>query len=332
MRVYQVALAILFTVTQCLFSTPGFTETDLLDLHRNYEKITIQVGQKHVLKTSTSRRILVSRRGIIHILEGEGGISHITGLRTGVVAVTIQERSGIKKTVYVEVLPKEDPKHFSNIDRHQDETHPSKIGETIPSDLFRVQADVDLLETQSLETFGKDFNSLIGFNLAEQTLTSSATSSLEAKAHNIQRTVIAKPNFLVQENADSIIRSGGETVQEKLNQEGHSIPVWQEYGMTLNVRLERGLGEQLLADILFLLKSPSSSATDRYSVNQIQTRTQIKLDERVLIGTVDLATDDATGKKDIFLSQIPIIGPLFRTSSASKANAKVQLWFMVSKL
>lgn len=294
------------------------------NLPNTYEKITLRVGEQRRMHVPGTTRIMVSRRGIIHLLEEDPENCHITGMRTGVVVVNFTRRFGEKKTLYVEVLPREVLKPaLSTLKDSTDKASSSKRA-------FKVNAHVELLETQSMESIGKRGETSLGIDLISSQIAPTANHSLESNSESVERTVMAKPSFLILEDEDGVVKSGGETIHEKVNEEGRTQTVWHEFGMALSIKVQGTKTSDVNASILFVLKAPSGTP-ERYSLNQIQTKTVLRPGKKTLIGTVDLASGDHSGSEDLFLSKVPIIGPLFKYTASSAAKALVQLWMEIKE-
>lgn len=291
-----------------------------------YEKISLQVGAQRPVKWERVAKVSVSRRGIIHILDQDSDTWHVTGLRTGVVAVTLQLKGGDRKIVYVEVVPR--PILKSRTSANVFHTSTEILPDTERA-MYRCKAKVELLETQELESIGASPKSGLAVDFVSQKISPTAAGGYAAKGANATKRVLASPLFLLSDGEEAEIKSGGETIHQRTNDDGTTVSVWHEYGMNLTVKITEKSPASHRAEVLFVLKTPT--ADGGYSLNQIQTASKLKLGQNQLVGTVDLSTADESKARDLLLSKVPIIGPLFQSSTSSSAKATLRLWLEITK-
>jgi hypothetical protein len=291
----------------------------------NYEKLELTVGAKRSLLVPKARRISVSRRGVIHFLEASEERFMITGLRSGLCVVDILLKGGTHKLFYVEVHPK--PTANSKTESI-DVTNVQSAEQS----LYQAVVDIDLLETSKAETRGGDGHLKTWFMFQEPAIARfDLKSKLESRDTAAERTVLAHPTFHITEGVQAILKSGGEQLHVQETEKGDSRSVWHEFGMTLNLTVNRALHDQLRSDVLFILKTPGGSS-HQFSLNQIQTSALMKPREMKLLGTIDLSTSGKENSDDFFMSKIPIIGPLFSQRKSDRTAAMVRLWLKLSPL
>ncbi len=290
------------------------------------EKISLRVGGQKQILVKDAFRLNISRRGLLHIIEDQTGAWHVTGLRSGMVVLEAFIKGGSKKTFYIEVLPK------STEDKNQLNLNLSKnIMTTSDKILYNISASIELIEQSSSNSIGGKSKNSVEFNLMKPSIEAQVLSSLEARQSDVSKKVLASPTFTLVEGSEATMKSGGESIHNLEDAEGKSSSVWHEYGMNLTLRVNALDNGFAYGDILFSLKAPSSEHAN-YSLNQIQTSSKLKLNNKTLIGTVDLASEDDRKTSDVFWSAIPIIGPLFKHNIKSTAKASVQLWLKIKKL
>ncbi|MCX6123531.1 MAG: hypothetical protein NTV34_02095 [Proteobacteria bacterium] len=293
------------------------------------EKVTLHVGEQKHFQEIRAVRISVSRRGIIHLIEEGTGLWRATGLRSGVAAATLILKGGEKRLIYFDVTPR--PQSKANPTRSNSEEVVLAALKPMQKAIFSLRAKIELVETQTMESIGGTHSAGASIDLIKPSFTVNALGILEELNRSQVRNVLGEPSFLVGEDEEATIKSGGESMHEQQHHDGKIESDWHEYGMALTTKVTRIDENKLGLTILFILKTPSSG-DNRYSINQIQTYSKLSLDSRQLIGTVDLASDAQSGSKDIFLSQVPIIGPFFKHSATSLAKATLRLWMEASEM
>lgn len=290
------------------------------------EKFSVKVGEQRSIHLNHPLRVNVSRRGIVHLIDGGKGVWRMTGLRSGVVAIEVNLRGGTKQVIYVEVIPK--PLPGKSVKAGESGVTSKEIQEEINPKRFQVKAQIELIEEQNSDVLGGTNSAMFGVDLLSGQSTQKLAGSFEARDRQFKRRVIGEPHFSVNEDDDAIVKSGGEALQDRVDEEGRHRDVWHEYGMSLSVKLHEHPDKLVSGDILFVLKSPGNDQ-QRLSLNHIQTRTSLAYGVKTLIGSVDLASDDHGEDRDSLMAQIPIIGPLFKRRTNSSAKALVQLWLEV---
>lgn len=290
------------------------------------EKTSLKVGEQKSIHLGNPLRVNVSRRGVIHLIESSASIWRMTGLRSGVVAVEVHLPAGAKKVIYVEVLPKPS-QHLGNAD--PDSRAPVSVDEAIPRQ-FDVKAQIELLEEQAFDVSGASGKANAAFDLVKGSAKANVLGAFEMREKQFKRRVIGEPHFSVHEDEDAIVKSGGESLQDRTDEEGRHRDVWHEYGLSLSVKLHELSNKTVTGNILFVLKSPSGNQQG-FSLNHIQTKALLTYGRKTLIGSVDLASNDEGDDRDSLMSQIPIIGPLFKQQTHSTAHAIVQLWVEVQQ-
>lgn len=296
-----------------------------VDLGTISEKLTIKVGEQRTIHLNDPLRVTISRRGIIHLIDSGQGVWRMTGLRSGVVAIDLHQRRGEKKVVYVDVIPKPLPgKPFtSDFTATQ-----SAVAEEITPKQFQVKAQIELIEEQISDVTGGSSNAMFSLDLLSGAPNPNLSGAFEARDRQFNKRVIGEPQFSVHEDDDAIVKSGGEALQDRVDEDGRHRDVIYEYGMSLSVKLHEQPNKQVGSDVLFVLKSPGGDQ-QKFSLNHIQTKTSLPYGIKTLIGSVDLASDDHGEDRDSYMAQIPIIGPLFKRKTNSSAKAVVQLWLEV---
>ena len=291
------------------------------------EKQSLHVGDQKTLHLGDPLRVNISRRGVIHLVESGDNVWRMTGMRTGVVAIEVHSRGGVKNIIYVEVLPKQQiPAAKKSV-----ENNSSQISATLdlPIKQFFVKVQIELVEEQVADSSGAGKGS-VDFDLVTPSLTPTVGGILEMRERRFKRRVIGEPQFFVHEDEDAVVKSGGEALQDRTDEEGRHRDVWHEYGLSLSLKLRESQDHKVISDVLFALKSPSGGE-QRFSLNHIQTRATLPYDERYFVGSVDLASNDEGEDKDSFFSQIPIIGPFFKRQTSSSTKAMVQLWLEIKR-
>lgn len=291
------------------------------------ERQTLHVGEQKSLHLGDPLRVNISRRGIIHLVESGENLWRMTGMRTGVVAIEVHSRGGMNHFIYVDVLPKPTT-HTEKADPKR--SLPSPVPLDVPIRQFFVKAQIELVEEQISETYGASGKGAAEFDLVHPSLATKINGVIEMRDRLFKRRVIGEPQFFVHEDEDAVVKSGGESLQDRTDDDGRHRDVWHEYGLSLSIKLRESPDHKVISDVLFALKSPSG-AEQHFSLNHIQTRATLPYDERHFIGSVDLASNDQGEDKDSFFSQVPIIGPLFKRKTSSATKAMVQLWLEIKR-
>ncbi len=151
---------------------------------QTYEKMRLIVGDSRTIHLRNALRVNVSRRGIIHILEGSNSLWHVTGIRTGVTAVEISERGGRKKTWYIEVVPKESHAAQSNDSSNSKTKVPDP-----PKITFNVKANIELIEQSTLESKGGKPDANLTLDLLQPSVTGQVLSKLESRDAKFNRRI-----------------------------------------------------------------------------------------------------------------------------------------------
>lgn len=321
---YYVNLMLCLCLRLLCFSL-SITANDLTAVEsKNYEKIDMIVGGKRNIVMPRAKKISVSRKGIIHILEASEGHFYMTALRSGLCVVDVTLAGGDHKLWYVEVRPPMTASSQSN-SKAIDLTRVTEV----EAPLYNAAVDVDLIEASKSETRGGKGHLAIEANHVAPTSSVQLASRLENKDLQQERKILAHPTFQLSEGVQAILKSGGERLHQEDNDRGESKAVWHEYGMTLTLTLNRSKQDLVKADVLFTLKTPTGGS-NQLSLNQIQTSSILKTNEKRLLGTINLASTGEDSTADAFMAKVPIIGPLFHSKQHDHSSAVVRLWLTVN--
>jgi hypothetical protein len=291
------------------------------------EKITMYVGDQRSIRFKDPLKISISRKSFIHLIEKGDGLMRITALKTGVIAMTVSYRDADSEVIFIDIRPRK-----THSERRTQTHHvlPRKNVDQVKQ-IYSVNAKIELQESNSLESQGIQPTASLVFDMSPPKITESVRGGVGGHSDRTARRIIGNPTFVIGEDEPSTIKSGGESLHRQQHQDGHSISTWNEYGLVLTTSLHKIDDASVGANVQFSLKTPSSNG-ESYSLNQIDTYSMLKLGKRQLIGTLDLASNDQQNRSNIFISKVPIIGPLFKQSTLSDAHATLWLWLEAALL
>ena len=195
--------------------------------------------------------------------------------------------------------------------------------------MYRVASQVELVEKQQSHHRGRDFHVELAGNFTPISFAPNVSASWQNEEDEGKKKILAEPLLMIPAGTDATVKSGGETLYEIPESDGKVRSAWHEHGIALTMKLFPISTDIIRADYQFVLKNPGSGERN-YGVNQISARADLPFAKKVLVGTVDLSSDQTDEKKDALLSQVPIIGPLFRRSLEQSSLAQVLLWLEVS--
>ncbi len=194
---------------------------------------------------------------------------------------------------------------------------------------FRIQAKVIIRTDGSHRKIGAEYS---GSAISPENLDSKIGITPFAQESGGETNIIGEPVVYVGESDSSTVKSGGELQLSKNSgkHSGSNATVWKEYGMQMDASIVAVNSDKILTSIDFQLRHRLNDGN--LTLNQIKTKSFLKLNVLSLIGTAQLSSDDQDLTGVPILSSIPIIGPLFQLKKDAKARSQIELWATISPI
>jgi hypothetical protein len=144
--------------------------------------------------------------------------------------------------------------------------------------------------------------------------------------------IVGEPMIRFLEGREATVESGGEipfvtaSGQASENRETQ----WKQYGLALKVTASAKNESEILLTLDFAVRNPSGeSGRTGLSLNRIAADLELKIGEPAVVGGVELATGGEKTRAIPIVSEIPIIGPLFRFENRVNGKSKLFLWLCI---
>lgn len=203
-----------------------------------------------------------------------------------------------------------------------------------PQMIWAIKSKIFLTSHQQIVERGFQFSTQPGIELTKTlNLTGKILSKLNDLATKNQAKIIAEPLILVQEGVKSKVTSGGEFSSQIpwSSADKRSRIYWKEYGISLEAQVLRSDKNYVALEYQMTLKQPSQGNQGHLNSQFLKSQMTLPHNTPVLAGQVKLNHHRDGKEHSPALSDIPLIGPLFRKSADQKDDSTLFVWFEVSE-
>lgn len=293
------------------------------------EQITLRTGEHRVIRIPDATNIFISRRGLVNLTHDHGDRWILSALRSGFVKIKTSLQNGQEKTFLVTIsrmqpliaktAPEGSSKTGGNMDLCDREPKAS---------MYVVRASVEMMDHSKNQNLGFDHSATIALTRDHFELSISAEGNQNNRIH--QRQIIASPMLLTRACQDAFLRTGGEDEIATLTDTGRAISAWKSHGLDLRLKVAPAENSNVKLTFTATLRSPSKGQGN-YAVNDVQSVVDVPINTETLVAAMNLSSILMSQKNQQWISQIPIVGPLFTYRDDSSAITTLLLWFKINQ-
>lgn len=293
----------------------------------NPEKLHMTVGESRSLRVEDAIRLHVTRKGIIHLVHDHDDYWSVTAVKSGVVAIEVKLRQEDPRVIYIDVKPRL-PSSKSNLKTAPKLSTPVCTEGSSPHQ-YEIHATVELVDGSDLETSGTESQVSLSWNA--KTIGGNFALETSPQKSVYKRRIIGDPVITGQACDTLEIRAGGEDEFEVKNDQGHVVSAWKSHGLTIQMKLIPIDKNFIKVPFEVSLKSPSRDRGN-YGMSEVSSAINLQLTKKTLAAAINMSSSSASEKEPLFIAKIPIIGPLFRSTSDSQSSSKLLIWLTVSPI
>ncbi|NRA45300.1 MAG: hypothetical protein HRU09_10130 [Oligoflexales bacterium] len=195
---------------------------------------------------------------------------------------------------------------------------------------YKLSSRVVLVSKSAVDLKDFDTNHYLSISKKSMEKTGSLSKVIQMLLSQKKATVIGEPQLFLQEGQKAQIQSGGEfpvlakTVNDTLGQ------AWKKYGLSLMATLTLQDHKAIL-DINFSLSTRGSASSNNLATSLIKTEVALEPGMEVLIGSVEIKTQQTSSQENSLMGGIPLIGPLFKAKTEEDSYSKLLLFVQINE-
>jgi hypothetical protein len=295
----------------------------------NTDTISMHSGEIRGIDFSGFSKISVSRKGIISLTHDHGDRWVLSATRAGFVKIQGTAKSGQVKLWHIHITPRSARSRSATIGA----LPPISVKDdqcTGNSDeyLYLFRASIELADKSKSEIFGlnHDIKLLTGLQKSDFDI----KLELTQRKDNHRRQIVANPMVIARACHDVILRSGGEDSIDVKTDDGRTATVWKSHGFELKFKIMPTENGNFRVPFSITLRTPSKGQ-GAYGLSDVQSMLTIPKDRDILAAVLNLSSVVTNGQTRPFISDIPIIGPLFRQKTDTLAESIMLVWFNINQ-
>jgi hypothetical protein len=299
------------------------------DLSANTDSISMRTGETRGIDFSGFSKISVSRKGIISLTHDHGDRWILSANRAGFIKIQATASSGQIKLWHINVTPRSPRTGFT---KHTTLAPLSAQDDFCKDDsedyLYTFKASIELADKSKSETVGwsQDVRLLAGIKNTDLDL----KLELTPKKENHKRQIVANPMVITRACNDVVLRSGGEDGIDVKTDDGRTATVWKSHGVELKLKIIPTANGHYRVPFSVALRTPSKGQ-GAYGLSDVQSTLIIPKNEDVLAAAINLSSVVTNDHRQVTISDIPIIGPLFKQKTDMLAESIMLVWFHITQ-
>lgn len=159
--------------------------------------------------------------------------------------------------------------------------------------------------------------------------------TLDLQHHDQRLRVVGEPELTLTPFEPSTVESGGELLLSAMHPDDQDkkLNIWKKYGLKFTAMAEPGASnDQLLLDFSLALSHPgSASATTGMSLSHLQNKQMLQLNVPQILGVIDVNSNANASIWHSWLSEVPLIGPLFKSNSELNSHHRLIACITITK-
>lgn len=299
------------------------------DLMANESNVSMHTGEIRGIDLSGFSKISVSRKGIVSLTHDQGDRWILSATRAGFVKIQGTAKTGQIKVWHVNITPRSPRSGFTRI---ASSTMTPKKDDQCTGDndnyLYTLRASIELADKSKSELFGWNHDAKFSTGLRSTDL--DLKLELTPKKDHHKRHIIANPMVITRACNDVILRSGGEDSIDVKTDDGRTATVWKSHGVELKLKILPLENGQFRVPFSVALRTPSKGQ-GAYGLSDVQSTLTMPGGEDILVAVMNLSSVVTNGQTQAFISEIPIIGPLFRQKTDTLAESIMLVWFNIDQ-
>lgn len=193
---------------------------------------------------------------------------------------------------------------------------------------FKVEVKAVHLQSHKQKTLGID-QYFLSIEFAKGLFSKKMT--VEARDSKDRLSLVGNPIFAVSLNHPTEVISGGELKETVIGSGGREQTVqWKNYGLHIKTEVRPQINEKYFMDFEFNLTRPQNGGGS-LSKNRVKSKVQVQLSDPILVGSLNLNSEDWSYVSNPVLEKIPIIGPLFQYNNESESSHSLLLWLTLEE-
>lgn len=315
----KVILHCMTIVTLCFVSVPSVAS----------QTLELRTGETRSLEIPASSRIVISTKGIISLTHERNDRWLISGMKSGLVKISAQLKNGPPKIIFVNVVPQKlratssreklKQKALSNQDGCSDETDDT---------LYVVRVSVELIDNAKKEDLGFYHDARLSISGTTANLSLGLDAEPYKSSHH--RQIIANPLVLSRACHEIILRTGGEDEITTASADGRASVSWKAHGLDLKMKIMPLSQNTLKVPFYVALRTPSKGQGS-YGLTDVQSTINTSLASETLAAAINLSSSISFEKSPWWVSELPILGPLFHSRDNTKAESTLLVWFKINQ-
>ncbi len=299
------------------------------DLMANESAISMHTSEIRGLDLSGFSKISVSRKGIVSLTHDQGDRWILSATRAGFVKIQGTAKSGQIKVWHVNITPRSPRSGFPQIatsamTRKKDD----QCADDDDNYLYTIRASIELADKSKSELIG--WNHDAKFSTGLRSTDFDLKLELTPKKDHHKRHIIANPMVITRACNDVVLRSGGEDSIDVKTDDGRTATVWKSHGVELKLKIMPLENGQFRVPFSVALRTPSKGQ-GAYGISDVQSTMTAPKDQDVLAAVINLSSVVTNGQMQATISDIPIIGPLFKRKVDTLAESLMLVWFNIDQ-
>lgn len=128
---------------------------------------------------------------------------------------------------------------------------------------------------------------------------------------------------------ESNLVSGGEIKNSSITSVQGETDIWKQYGMSLQVVLQLGRKNQVYLEYKVSVRNPGTSDRQQFQLSRMDGKALLDLSDEQVIGRFTVNSDKTSKDGLPFVSQVPIIGPIFKGFHNGNSQEEMIVTFSV---
>lgn len=299
------------------------------DVTANTDTISMRTGELRNIDFSGFTKISVSRKGIISLTHDHGDRWILSATRAGFVKIQGTAQSGQIKIWHINITPRSPRSGFTQVSgpvttTKKDDLCKDEDGEY----LYTLRASIELVDKSKSKIFGWDHDIRLLTGLTKTDL--DLKLELIPKKDHHKRQILANPMVITRACNDVILRSGGEDSLDVKTDDGRTATVWKSHGVELRLKIIPTESGHFQVPFSVALRVPSKGQ-GAYGLSDVQSTLTMPKDKDILAAVINLSSAVTNGHTQVAISDIPIIGPLFKQKADTLSESIMLVWFNIDQ-
>lgn len=199
---------------------------------------------------------------------------------------------------------------------------------------YQLAARIFLVEESAASQLGFSDDTQLTLQAPNARATASVMAQLRALARERRAEIVGEPLVHLVANDTVRIMSGGEFQVADYNGDDNSQPraSWKQHGLQMNFTVTPLNATTARLAYELTLSAKASGSNSALNVNALTSSVDLKLAEPQVVALLNLKSEGQSSDKTLHLSNLPILGPLFRLVAEESSRSRLVAWLKLGSV